>query len=662
MRINEPVTNKEIDFPPDRCIVSRTDLKGKITFVNDDFVTISGFTREELIGRPHNLIRHPDMPPAAFADMWATIQRGLPWEGLVKNRAKNGDHYWVRANVTPELENGAVTGYVSVRTKPSRADVDAAGRLYAAINAGTAGRTIVREGQVIDDSLVGRVVRWSRSVRNRAVVGFVLVMAVMAAQVLAVLSAAPGGSLMMVSTLLLAMAAVVALVSVIGVSAGIRKPLDEIQGHLDRFTVQDFDAVVRPSPIQEFTRVTFLLNAVRAHLAFARQEQDELQRQAKRQRTEALKAMADHVEAESRAAVDKVAQHTDAMRNDAATMATGAQTVSHNAASVAAASNQALASAQTVAAAGEELNASIAEITTQVTRAADVSRVAVDQGGKTSTILETMTKEVDQIAEIADLIQAIASKTNLLALNASIEAARAGDAGKGFAVVAEEVKGLANQTAALTQRITEQIHAVSAVTGESVESVRQMVEKVADIDTVAASIAEAMQNQAEATAEISRSVCETSDAAQEVARQIETVSAEARSTEEKSQQLMTASADVAAAVTALTSAVVEAVRTSTDETNRRRHERIRVSARVLVRDTGRTVNAQLLDISAGGARLGDVGSLRVGARVSIAAETSSVSWDGRVVDITEGGVHVAFDREYDIDVAQVRRASLRSVA
>jgi aerotaxis receptor len=94
MRINTPVTGKEIVMADGKSIVSKTDLKGRITYCNPYFIEISGFTEEELIGKPHNLIRHPDMPPAAFGDLWDTIKNGMPWTGLVKNRCKNGDHYW----------------------------------------------------------------------------------------------------------------------------------------------------------------------------------------------------------------------------------------------------------------------------------------------------------------------------------------------------------------------------------------------------------------------------------------------------------------------------------------------------------------------------------------------------------------------------------------
>lgn len=564
MRVNMPVTNNEIDYPADRCLVSRTDLKGKITFVNDDFLTVVGYTREELMGKPHNIIRHPDMPPAAFADMWRTIEQGIPWEGLVKNRAKNGDHYWVRANVTPVIENGQITEYISVRTKPSRQDIAGADALYKAINNGTAGPIRVHQGQVLNDSLFGRIVRLTNSVHNRGVLGVALVLVLLAVHFLVVMSA--GDSfLVTMSAALLALTGSVVIGAVLWLLAGIRQPLSELQGHLDRFAVQDFDTVVRPAPIKEFTRITFLLNAVRAHLIFSRQEQQELQLLGRRQRAQALRIMAETVETESSNAVDKVTVRTDAMREDAQAMAQGAQLVAHNSASVAAASNQALASAQTVAAAGEQLTASIAEIDTQVGRAVALIAGAVGKGGDTGDVLQSMKSEVEQIGAIADLIQDIASKTNLLALNASIEAARAGEAGKGFAVVAEEVKALANQTAASTQRITEQIQSVNVVTTKAVDAVNEIVSKVTEINDVAGSIAKAMQNQAAATNEISRSVSETSEAAQEVARQIEMVSVEAGSTEEKAQHLKETASEVAEAVQSLKSTVVQAVRSSNVE-------------------------------------------------------------------------------------------------
>jgi aerotaxis receptor len=131
MRQNLPVTDIEFDLSETETIVSATDLHGNIEYANTYFVEVSGYTEAELIGAPQNILRHPDMPATAFADLWTTIKAGLPWRGLVKNRRKNGDYYWVLANVTPVIENGKPIGYMSVRTKPSRTQVELATRLYA---------------------------------------------------------------------------------------------------------------------------------------------------------------------------------------------------------------------------------------------------------------------------------------------------------------------------------------------------------------------------------------------------------------------------------------------------------------------------------------------------------------------------------------------------
>ncbi len=134
--MNRTLTGKEQEVPEGETIVSQTDLHGTIVSVNDTFVRVSGYAREELIGQPHNLLRHPDVPKAAFKDLWETIQSGKPWTQLVKNRCKNGNHYWVEANVTPVLKNGDVVGYLSVRRRISDAQKQAAEAAYKAIEAG----------------------------------------------------------------------------------------------------------------------------------------------------------------------------------------------------------------------------------------------------------------------------------------------------------------------------------------------------------------------------------------------------------------------------------------------------------------------------------------------------------------------------------------------
>jgi aerotaxis receptor len=124
-------------------------LQGNINYANPYFIEVSGFTEEELIGAPQNIVRHPDMPVEAFADLWSTIKSGMPWTGLVKNRCKNGDFYWVLANVTPVIENGKPVGYLSVRTKPSREQVRAADALYREIKGGNPRKLRIVNGRAV---------------------------------------------------------------------------------------------------------------------------------------------------------------------------------------------------------------------------------------------------------------------------------------------------------------------------------------------------------------------------------------------------------------------------------------------------------------------------------------------------------------------------------
>jgi len=157
MRVNEPVTNREVLVPEGETIVSRTDAKGRIAFVNKAFIDISGFTAEELIGAPHNVVRHPDMPAEAFADLWKTIKAGGPWEGLVKNRTKSGDFYWVQANVTPVVEDGRITGYISIRLRPSREKVAAAESAYARFRAGDSRGLGLLDGELVSTAPLSRL-------------------------------------------------------------------------------------------------------------------------------------------------------------------------------------------------------------------------------------------------------------------------------------------------------------------------------------------------------------------------------------------------------------------------------------------------------------------------------------------------------------------------
>jgi len=157
MKINMPITNVEHFLKDTDSITTKTDLKGRITFANEAFIRISGFTKAELMGQSHNLVRHPDMPPEAFEDMWKSLKAGRSWRGFVKNRCKNGDFYWVRANATPFFENNILVGYISVRNKPEREQVIAVDEAYRKFREGKAGNLKIQDGKVVKNTLLSKL-------------------------------------------------------------------------------------------------------------------------------------------------------------------------------------------------------------------------------------------------------------------------------------------------------------------------------------------------------------------------------------------------------------------------------------------------------------------------------------------------------------------------
>ncbi|MCD6008388.1 methyl-accepting chemotaxis protein [Halomonas sp. IOP_31] len=168
MRNNQPISQREYVLDDEHYLISRTDLKGRITYANPAFVEVSGFAREELIGAPHSLVRHPDMPEAAFANLWETLEAGESWHGLVKNRRKDGDHYWVNASVTPIFEAGELQGYASVRVKAEPEACAYAERIYAQLRAGKSGGVKLVRGQLVKRGLWGRLKRVQlRSLQGR---------------------------------------------------------------------------------------------------------------------------------------------------------------------------------------------------------------------------------------------------------------------------------------------------------------------------------------------------------------------------------------------------------------------------------------------------------------------------------------------------------------
>jgi aerotaxis receptor len=159
MRSNLPVTQTEIVLSDQSSIVSTTDLQGNITYANPYFVEVSGYEVRELLGAPQNILRHPDMPAEAFRDLWDTVKAGRPWTGMVKNRTKSGDFYWVLANVTPVYDDGQPVGYMSVRTRPNREQVQKADALYQQMREGNPRKLRIQDGSAVNGGLFTKLSR-----------------------------------------------------------------------------------------------------------------------------------------------------------------------------------------------------------------------------------------------------------------------------------------------------------------------------------------------------------------------------------------------------------------------------------------------------------------------------------------------------------------------
>jgi aerotaxis receptor len=427
MRSNLPVTQHEYAFPSGLTLVSVTDLKGRITYCNPAFIKLSGFERDELLGQAHNLVRHPDMPEEAFRDMWTTIQSGLPWSGVVKNRRKSGDHYWVQANATPMLDGDQITGYLSVRSEPTRAAIEAADKLYALMREEAQhGRLVhvLRQGQVMRNDLAGRIVR--------------------------LLTLGTSGKLMLVQ--LLAVCAIAAL-AMLGLPGAFYVPMTLGVAAAGYWAT-------RQLAVKPLQRLVVGANPLASGDLSYEVATDATGMAGQLQ--QALKQMSLNL----RTVVHDV-------RSEVVNLTTGISEI--------AAGNDDL-SARTESQAGslEQTAASMEEITTRVGQSATVAthgaELAHEAEGVTKEGSEAVNAVADTMRNITDsskkigemnlLIEAVAFQTNILALNAAVEAAHAGEQGRGFAVVAAEVRALATRTA-------EAAKSIRALVGEADSRVAQ---------------------------------------------------------------------------------------------------------------------------------------------------------------------------------------------
>jgi len=521
MKDNGPITNREVEMPDGTRIVSKTDLQGRITFVNQDFVDISGFGNEELEGAPHNILRHPHMPAVAFADLWTTIKSGKPWRGLVKNRCKNGDHYWVVANVTPLVENGQISGYISIRTKPSRAQVEQAEKLYADIREGRAGHLRLVNGRVEQIGGMAKLRRFAASLSGRLFLTF-LVLNVMTLLVgLAGLGALPGGDATVAAGIVLSL-----LGSVLAghrLLRAVLAPVKRLEGYFDAIARNDFHGELAPEAASEFWQTMTQLQGMRVRLAYSIQENEELNHRTQEQLQQEILTLTEVLEGEIQETVNDISSQSVRLNENAARLTKVAAALHQSAESATDSIQTAASNVQTVASATAELEASSREILSQVGNSSRLAEAARLRGDEASQKVSSLSEAATQIGSVVGMIQSIAGQTRMLALNATIEAARAGEAGKGFAVVADEVKSLARQTESGIADVENQAGEIRTTTQDSAETVQAVVESIREIDAIGAEVARAADEQRAATGEIMSSAAQAADHTAAVAQNMSTM-------------------------------------------------------------------------------------------------------------------------------------------
>jgi aerotaxis receptor len=542
MRSNLPVTSVEYPITDATLIVSRTDTKGRLTYFNDEFVDAAGFTEAELMGQPHNIIRHPDMPPEAFENLWTTLQAGKPWAGAVKNRRKNGDFYWVLATASPIRTNGEVTGYTSIRTKLPADQRREAEQVYELLRAKQAGDYRIDGGVIRRRSLFDHLAIFTGTLKAR----LITLIVVQAAFMLMVgingefagarheYTMASGGiSLALLSFGLL-------LGGLLGVQAirAVGVPLQRLNSAMVNVTQAKLDNRIVVERDDEIGVALRNLQTVQAIVRFDREEMKAIEKRSTVQRKADMVKLADGFEGAVGEIIETVSSAATELEASAGTLTSTAERTQQVATTVAAASEEASTNVQSVASATEEMASSVNEISRQVQESARIANDAVDQARRTNDRVGELSKAAARIGDVVELINTIAGQTNLLALNATIEAARAGDAGRGFAVVASEVKALAEQTAKATGEIGQQITGIQAATRESVDAIREIsgtIEKLSEISSI---IAAAVEEQGAATQEISRNVQQAAQGTMQVSSNITEVQRGASETGSASSQVL----------------------------------------------------------------------------------------------------------------------------
>lgn len=513
MRTSVRASDAEYVLPDGEVIITHTDPSSRITYANPAFLSSSEYSLDECLGQPQNIVRHPDMPREAFADLWQTIRAGKSWTGLVKNRRKHGGFYWVRANVTPMIDpnRGEIVGYMSVRVKPTRIEIEEAERVYAAIRAGRAGSLRIRLGRVIDASLLGSVKRaLNPSLRTGTwvVIGFLSALLL----TMGAIGAATVGFGWM--TNLSFLGAAVALANMVYIQSSVVQPLLRLQRATFGLLSGDTQTRIPNTGVSCITAVADTLEQVRVKLDGVLKDN-----------TSAATLV--------QAGVGEVVQSNTELSNR----------TSEHAASL------------------EETAASLEELTATVTRNRDsahqAAKLASQSSGVTTNgrsvvnqLFSTMTEisgSSSRISEIVGIIDGIAFQTNLLALNAAVEAARAGDQGRGFAVVAQEVRSLAQRSATAAKEVKDLIQSSAQTVARGADLATQaekamsnVVESVEQVSGVIREIETATHEQAAGIEQINKAVTQMDNITQQDAHMAQQLIETAQTLQSQSTQMLAA--------------------------------------------------------------------------------------------------------------------------
>jgi PAS domain S-box-containing protein len=472
-------TDKEQKYDKNIRLISTTDIHGNITYANSDFCNVAGYNLEELVGKPHNLVRHPSMPAAAFKDLWGHAKADKPWMGMVKNRCKNGDHYWVKAYVTPLTDkNGVKVGYQSVRTRPTDLQIKRAELVYKRIKK--------KEVSVKSYSVSNRVI----AITVLLIIASIFVSLMPIAQWVKIGSVAFFQILFAVSFLKI----INTLKKLENVSRAVYdNPLAQyiISGKMNELGNIEIGMLMMDARLR--TVIGRVEDSIDTLNLFMNQTMISIE--------------------ETTAGIHSQNMELDMLASAATEMSATAQEIAKNTTHTSKATHE----AASLACSGKEIVLDMVGGINQLV-------LEVEEAGNSSEILTAKANEVEQVVNI---INGIADQTNLLALNAAIEAARAGEQGRGFSVVADEVRVLAKRTQDSTSEIRDTIDAIqkqvlhTTLTMKSCsEHAAKNIEKSKNVEASFESVSNEMLSISDSSNQVATASEEQSAVAEEVSRNI----------------------------------------------------------------------------------------------------------------------------------------------